>query len=322
MSRRSPRAPSAPTRKLSENNSRLTRSSARKPESEESSVSDRAIDRRTALRYSALCVGLGVFTTTPPSFAEETTAEDTVAAEGYVGLEPAPVVEIPPEVTMGWTDDGEKEQTDKESEEESTETITVGDVTLTRYVDVNSGYSISVPNDWSRDQPMANTPEFHPKSEYGGRRFRIEVMPVGKVPGGGQKLQSLVNSEMESLTGAGFESPLNFAQVEATKFAPVKGTPAADVAAKGPGGAVTEILQSEKSENGDYYMYEYRTDGVYPIRFFGVAAIGPGQVGGARKLKRRDLVKVTCQVPEKDATESDYELLRAISKSFKVDECD
>lgn len=127
-----------------------------------------------------------MFTTTPPSFAEETTAEDTVAAEGYVGLEPAPVVEIPPEVTMGWTEDGEKEQTDKESEEESTETITVGDVTLTRYVDVNSGYSISVPNDWSRDQPMANTPEFHPKSEYGGRRFRIEVMPVGKVPGGGQ----------------------------------------------------------------------------------------------------------------------------------------
>ena len=71
--------------------------------------------------------------------------------------------------------------------------------------------------------------------------------------------------------------------------------------------------------SGRYYYYEYRTDGIYPLRFFGVAAIGPGQVGSARKLSRRDVVRVTCQVPEKNASEADYELLRAIARSFRAD---
>ena len=148
---------------------------------------------------------------------------------------------------------------------------------------------------------------------------RLTQVGAGRVPGGGQRLLSLVDSETESTVGAGFESPDNYAAVEATKFAPVKGTRAAEVAAKGPGGAVSEILAASASADGRYYYYEYRTDGIYPLRFFGAAAIGPGQVGSARKLSRRDIVKVTCQVPEKDASEADYELLRAIARSFRAE---
>jgi hypothetical protein len=273
------------------------------------------------MKYSALTVGAALFAGVPRARAEETAAdESTVAA-----LEPSPALEIQPEV-VGATDAGEPvAQTEASSKETAAEaeTSVVGDVTLTRYYDVNSGYSVAVPNDWSRDQPMANTPEFHPKSEYGGRRFRIEVQPVGKVPGGGQKLTSLQNSEMENVVGAGFESPENYAAVEATKFAPVRGTPAAEVALKGGmGSAISEIVNAEVSPDGRYYYYEYRVESIYPLRFFGVAAIGPGQIGGARKLNRRDIVKVTCQVPEKDASESDYALLREIARSFKTDRVD
>jgi hypothetical protein len=260
------------------------------------------IPRRSAMGYSALAVGLGLFGTAPGGARAEEAAstEETVVAENSVGSPPNPVV-------------------DESDTPKARDTSRVGNVTLTRYVDETSGYSIAVPNDWVRDQPMLNTPEFHPVSEYGGRRFRIEVSSVGRVPGGGAALVSLVNSEMESLTGAGFESAANFAQVEATKFAPIKGTPAAIVAAKGPGGAVSEIIDSSVSSDGKYYNYEFRTDSIYPLRFFGVAAIGPGQTGSARKLGRRDIVKVTCQVPEKDASEFDYDLLRQIARSFRVD---
>ena len=69
----------------------------------------------------------------------------------------------------------------------------VGDVRLVRYVDETSGYILRVPEGWVRDQPMANTPEFHPRSEYGGRRFRVTVTPVGRVPGGGNRLASLAD---------------------------------------------------------------------------------------------------------------------------------
>ena len=237
-------------------------------------------------------------------------------------LEAPPVVEIPPEVGLaidaGAPELGAPPEPPGTLDSDLNASV-VGDVRLSRYVDAQSGYSVLVPVDWAKDQPMANTPEFHPISEYGGRRFRVEVAPVGRVPGGGQRLLSLVDSETESTVGAGFESPDNYAAVEATKFAPVKGTRAAEVAAKGPGGAVSEILAASASADGRYYYYEYRTDGVYPLRFFEAAAIGPGQMGSARKLSRRDIVKVTCQVPEKDASEADYELLRAVARSFQTE---
>ena len=272
------------------------------------------VPRRATLTYPALALGTALVASVPGGArADETAVDDTMVA----ALDAPSVVDIPPEVGLA-IDAGTPGDAPALDADSDLATV-IGDVTLTRYFDEQSGYSVLVPNDWARDQPMANTPEFHPVSEYGGRRFRVEVSPVGRVPGGGQRLVSLVDSEMESTVGAGFESPENYAAVEATKFAPVKGTRAAEVAAKGPGGAVSEILASSQSADGRYYYYEYRTDGIYPLRFFGVAAIGPGQVGSARKLSRRDVVRVTCQVPEKNASEADYELLRAIARSFRAD---
>ena len=277
------------------------------------------VPRRAALQLPALALGAALVASVPGGArADETAADDSMVA----ALEAPPVVEIPPEVGLAIDADAPGDapgDSAGDSAGDSDPVTVVGDVRLVRYVDEQSGYSVLVPENWARDQPMANTPEFHPVSEYGGRRFRVEVSPVGRVPGGGQRLVSLVDSEMESTVGAGFESPDNYAAVEATKFAPVKGTRAAEVAAKGPGGAVSEILAASQSADGRYYYYEYRTDGIYPLRFFGVAAIGPGQVGSARKLSRRDIVKVTCQVPEKDASEADYELLRAIARSFRAE---
>ena len=274
------------------------------------------VPRRVALTYPALALGAAMVASVPGGArADETAADDSMVA----ALEASPVVEIPPEVGLAIDAGAPELGAPPAAADSDLNASVVGDVRLSRYVDEQSGYSVLVPIDWARDQPMANTPEFHPVSEYGGRRFRVEVAPVGRVPGGGQRLLSLVDSETESTVGAGFESPDNYAAVEATKFAPVKGTRAAEVAAKGPGGAVSEILAASASADGRYYYYEYRTDGIYPLRFFGVAAIGPGQVGSARKLSRRDVVRVTCQVPEKNASEADYELLRAIARSFRAD---
>ena len=152
----------------------------------------------------------------------------------------------------------------------------VGDVRLVRYVDETSGYVLRVPEGWVRDQPMANTPEFHPRSEYGGRRFRVTVTPVGRVPGGGNRLASLAESDLEDVAAGGFQTPETFAATEAAKFAPVKG----DEGAKGgPGSATSVIVSASASPDGRYYYYEYRVDSIYPLRFWGVAAIGPGQVG-------------------------------------------
>ena len=277
------------------------------------------VPRRAALTYPALALGTALVASVPGGArADETAADDSMVA----ALEAPPVVEIPPEVGLAIDADAPGDapgDSAGDSAGDSDPVTVVGDVRLVRYVDEQSGYSVLVPENWARDQPMANTPEFHPVSEYGGRRFRVEVSPVGRVPGGGQRLVSLVDSEMESTVGAGFESPDNYAAVEATKFAPVKGTRAAEGAAKGPGGAVSEILAASQSADGRYYYYEYRTDGIYPLRFFGAAAIGPGQMGSARKLSRRDIVKVTCQVPEKNASEADYELLRAVARSFQTE---
>ena len=274
------------------------------------------VPRRAALTYPALALGAAMVASVPGGArADETAADDSMVA----ALEASPVVEIPPEVGLAIDAGAPELGAPPAAADSDLNASVVGDVRLSRYVDEQSGYSVLVPIDWARDQPMANTPEFHPVSEYGGRRFRVEVAPVGRVPGGGQRLLSLVDSETESTVGAGFESPDNYAAVEATKFAPVKGTRAAEVAAKGPGGAVSEILAASASADGRYYYYEYRTDGIYPLRFFGAVAIGPGQMGSARKLSRRDIVKVTCQVPEKDASEADYELLRAVARSFQTE---
>lgn len=198
--------------------------------------------------------------------------------------------------------------------------VMVGDVKLIRYRDETSGWSIGYPEQWSKDQPKANTPEFHPKSEYGGRRFRVEVLPVGRVSGGSNRMAALAESESEEMRAAGYESPRSYAVVEATKFAPVDAQDAAGAAKVGPGSAVSQIITAESSPDGRYYYYEYRVESIYPLHFWGVSALGPGQQGGARKLGRRDVVSVVCQMPEDKATPEDYQLLKAIVDSFRVDD--
>lgn len=191
--------------------------------------------------------------------------------------------------------------------------ISVAGKVLTRYVDETSGYSVAVPAGWARDQPAANTPEFHPVSEYGGRRFRVTVTPVGKVSS--RSLASLADSDSEEMQDGGFESAAAYAAKEASKFAPLEGTPAAKAAGIN---ATTQILDARVSEDGMYYYYSFRSEGVYPFRFWGASAVGPGQTGGARKLGRRDVVSVVAQMPEDKAKEEDYELLRGVVESFRV----
>jgi len=72
-------------------------------------------------------------------------------------------------------------------------------------------------------------------------------------------------------------------KAEAEKFAPVDGDPKVS-----PGGAVSHVVAARASPDGRYYYYEYRVENsLYPLHFWGVSAVGPGQVGSARKLARR-----------------------------------
>ena len=193
----------------------------------------------------------------------------------------------------------------------------VGSVRLVRYRDDNSGWSVGTPEGWTRDQPKANTPEFHPKSEYGGRRFRVEVTPVGRVSGGQQRLAALADTEVAEILARGYETPESYAAVEATKLAPVDGSPKAIAS---PNGGVSSILAARVSPDGRYYYYEYRVESIYPLHYWGVSALGPGQAGGSRKLGRRDVVSIVCQMPEDKATPEDYQLLQAVVDSFRVDD--
>ena len=119
----------------------------------------------------------------------------------------------------------------------------------------------------------------------------------------------------EEMQDGGFESAAAYAAKEASKFAPLEGTPAAKAAGIN---ATTQILDARVSEDGMYYYYSFRSEGVYPFRFWGASAVGPGQTGGARKLGRRDVVSVVAQMPEDKAKEEDYELLRGVVESFRV----
>ena len=122
------------------------------------------------------------------------------------------------------------------------------------------------------------------------------------------------DSRGPDIRSAGFESAQAYAVAEATKFAPVED-------AKGAKGAVSKILSARASPDGRYYYYEYRVENsMYPLHFWGVSALGPGQQGGARKLARRDVVSVVCQMPEDKAKPEDFQLLQAIVDSFRVDD--
>lgn len=53
------------------------------------------------------------------------------------------------------------------------------------YVDYDRGFTMRVPRDWQMDTPNGVLErEFHPRSEYGGRRCTVIVTPVGKVESG------------------------------------------------------------------------------------------------------------------------------------------
>ena len=272
--------------------------------SSSSSSSSRASAPRRVPRREAMTLAVAALAAVPTRGAAAEPDEAAIDAPTPVAPPPSPSDDDAPGASS--------------SSSSPPRTLSVGDVVLTRVADDVSGYSLLVPVGWARDQPMANTPEFHPPGEYGGRRFRVTVQPVGRVPGGGRSLAALADSALEEVASAGFESPEAFARAEAGKFAPVAGTPGVK---SGPGNATSEILSATKSDDGRYYSFQYRVENsIYPLRFWGVAAIGPGQVGGARKLGRRDVVMVTCQMPEDKAAPEDYELLEAVQASLRVED--
>jgi len=54
-----------------------------------------------------------------------------------------------------------------------------------------------------------------------------------------------------------------------------------------------------------------------PQHVWGVAGVGLGQNESARKFKLRQLVTVTCKMPEKEIKErADEDLLRQVAESF------
>ena len=71
------------------------------------------------------------------------------------------------------------------------------------------------------------------------------------------------------------------------------------------------------SDDGRYYFFEYATDSMLPLHFWGVIALGPGPVGSARKLGRKDIIALTSQMPEDKGPEA-AALLEHIVSTFKI----
>ena len=71
------------------------------------------------------------------------------------------------------------------------------------------------------------------------------------------------------------------------------------------------------SDAGRYYYFEYSTESMLPLHFWGVLALGPGPVGSARKLGRKDIITMTCQMPEDKGPEA-AALLEHLVSTFKV----
>jgi len=178
------------------------------------------------------------------------------------------------------------------------------DVALERYEDADDGYALEVPVGWVKDLPNGIAEvEFHPRSEYGGRRFRVQVRPYGK---------KVASRRLDELEEAEFASARAYAEDVARKYAPLEGE-----GSTSRGQAVSKVLSSRMSDDGRYYYFEYATESMLPLHFWGVVALGPGPVGSARKLGRKDLITLTCQMPEDKGPEA-AALLERIVSTFRV----
>ena len=177
------------------------------------------------------------------------------------------------------------------------------------YVDYDRGFTMRVPRDWQMDTPNGVLErEFHPRSEYGGRRCTVIVTPVGKVESGASggalpKLRDLEKDEYKSAEKLG--------KTRANEFAPLDG-------ATGGAKAATFLVNSEEKENGALYFYEWRSQAMLNFHFWEVAVLGPGSKGSGRKLGRRDVVSVKCQMPEDGMTKGDIEIFETITQSLKL----
>ena len=178
------------------------------------------------------------------------------------------------------------------------------------YVDYDRGFSMKVPEDWLMDTPNGVLErEFHPRAEYGGRRCTVIVNPVGKVESksdGGRGIPKLRDLEMEEYTSAE-----KLGKTRANDFAPLEG-------ATGGAKAATFLVKAEEKEDGSLYFYEWRSQAMLNFHFWEVAVLGPGMRGSGRKLGRRDVVSVKCQMPEDGMTPGDVEIFETITQSLKL----
>jgi len=176
-------------------------------------------------------------------------------------------------------------------------------VELVPYVDLENGYALLTPKDWVKDLPNGISEiEIHPVSEYGGRRFKVQVKPYGKTP-------SLRLGELEEPE---FATPEDYAKDVARKFAPLESEGSTN-----RGQAVSKVINSRVSDDGRYYYFEYVTASMLALHFWGVVALGPGPVGSGRKLGRKDIISLTCQMPDDKGPEA-AALLEHIVTTFKI----
>ena len=178
------------------------------------------------------------------------------------------------------------------------------------YVDYDRGFSMKVPEDWLMDTPNGVLErEFHPRAEYGGRRCTVIVNPVGKVESkseDGNGIPKLRDLEMEE-----YKSAEKLGKTRANDFAPLEG-------ATGGAKAATFLVKAEEKEDGSLYFYEWRSQAMLNFHFWEVAVLGPGMRGSGRKLGRRDVISVKCQMPEDGMTPGDVEIFETITQSLKL----
>ena len=114
------------------------------------------------------------------------------------------------------------------------------DVELEPYVDLDNGYAFLSPKGWVKDLPNGIAEiEIHPVSEYGGRRFKVQVRPYGK------KTKSL---RVDELDEPEYANPRAYAEDVARKYAPLEGEGETN-----RGQAVSKVLSSRMSDDGRYY---------------------------------------------------------------------
>jgi len=204
------------------------------------------------------------------------------------------------------------------------QTEQMDEVVYRDYVDIERGFTMKVPIDWQMDTPNGVLErEFHPVAEYGGRRCTIIVNPVGKVEPSSpidNNNNNDDNNDSDSTQirkvylkdlGVGYGSAEELGKTKANDFAPLNGP-------TGGAKAATFLDKFEESDDGQYYFYEWSSQAMLNFRFWEVAVLGPGLRGSGRKLGRKDVISVKCQMPEDGMTKGDEEIFNTITRSLKL----